>query len=716
VVNETPPFELLHPLLRHHIVNSLGWTTLRPLQERSISAILNRSHSLLIAPTAGGKTEAAIFPLLSQLLSFESTGFTILYICPLRALLNNLFERVDAYCSMVGLRAGLWHGDVSPYQRRKLLEHPPHILLTTPESLESMLISQKDVARKRLQNVQTVVVDEIHAFARDDRGTHMLAVLERIQVLAGKPVHRIALSATVGNPDELLAWFVNGSPGHLQVVQTTGDNPQIDVQLDFVGNLENAATVISRLHRGEKRLVFCDSRRRVEELGVLLRALGVETFLSHSSLSREQRNEAEKAFAESRDCVIVATSTMELGIDVGDLDRVVQIDSPSTVASFLQRLGRTGRRTGSTRNCLFLATTLRAFLQGSGLLRLWQEGYVEPILAPHFPAHLAAQQLIAMVLQEGRIAKNTCMERLNRVAAFAEIGPVNLKIILDHLILNTFFFEDAGFLTIGDSSQREFGHKNFLELVSAFTSPPIFTVLHGVRELGSIDQNLLWHLQSLNKKLLRLAGRDWQIVSIEWKSKVVYVTLSTEKGRPLWLGEGESLSFEICQSIRKCLMDDDLPPWLCIRGQEALAQARKDYEILRNSTSSCMITDRGLEWHTFAGGHLNDVISITLSSLMHSETQSNDFEIVILRETEATYEVLSEILAPLSKDDLLSCMQADPQWLRNLKFSECLPHQIAQRVFVKRLNIDKWEIFKSVLKPSLKQRNLLHQSQQSGSP
>lgn len=690
-MNDESSFELLHPLLRHHIVNSLGWTSLRPLQERSIKAILGGSHCLLIAPTAGGKTEAAVFPLLSQLLSSESPGFAVLYVCPLKALLNNLFERLAGYCSMVGLRAGLWHGDVSSSQRRKLVDHSPHILLTTPESLEAMLISQKGLARERLKNVRTVVVDEIHAFARDDRGIHMLAVLERIQALVGKPIHRIGLSATVGNPEELLQWLVNASPGDLEVVRSEGEKAETDVQLDYVGNLDNAATVISRLHRGEKRLVFCDSRRRVEELGVALRALGIETFLSHSSLSREQRLEAEKAFAESRDCVIVATSTLELGIDVGDLDRVIQIDSPNTVASFLQRLGRTGRRVGTTRNCLFLATSQQSFLQAAGLLRLWQNGYVEPITPPRFPAHLAAQQLIAMVLQEGRIAKNACFERLDRVDSFKSIDRPTMENILVHLVGNGFFFEDAGFLTIGDASQSEFGRKNFLELVSAFTSPPVFVVLHGTKELGSIDQNLLWNLQATDKRLLRLAGRDWEIASIDWKVRLVYVTPTQEKGRPMWLGQGESLSYELCQSIQNVLVEDETPAWLTRRGTEALSNARDGHQFLRTNATGCMNTERGLEWHNYAGGHLNLAISQALATKLHAVTQSNDFGIVIDRGAKASFATISEQLLEMSKEALLSHVRASPQWLANLKFSACLPERVAQRVFVERIHIEAWE-------------------------
>ena len=539
--------------------------------------------------------------------------------------------------------------------------------------------------------MRTVVVDEIHAFARDDRGIHMLAVLERIQALVGKPIHRIGLSATVGNPDELLHWLVNASPGHLEVVRSEGEKAEIDVQLDYVGNLDNAATVISRLHRGEKRLVFCDSRRRVEELGVALRALGIETFLSHSSLSREQRLEAEKAFAESRDCVIVATSTLELGIDVGDLDRVIQIDSPNTVASFLQRLGRTGRRVGTTRNCLFLATSQQSFLQAAGLLRLWQNGYVEPITPPRFPAHLAAQQLIAMVLQEGRIAKNTCFERLDRVASFKSIDRPTMEDILAHLVGNAFFFEDAGFLTIGDASQSEFGRKNFLELVSAFTSPPVFVVLNGTKELGSIDQNLLWNLQAADKRLLRLAGRDWEIASIDWKVRFVYVTPTQEKGRPMWLGQGESLSYELCQSIQNVLVGDETPAWLTRRGTEALSNARDEHQFLRTNATGCMNTERGLEWHNYAGGHLNLVISQALATTLPAVTQSSDFGIVIDRDAKASFATISERLLVMSREALLSHVRASPQWLANLKFSACLPERVAQRVFVDRLHIEEWE-------------------------
>src|SRR6266508_2420703 len=383
------PFDLLHPAIQHHVVNSLGWRALRPLQSATIAPILAGDHLIATAPTAGGKTEAAVLPLLSRMLSEDWRGLSVLYVCPLRALLNNLHQRLERYGQLVGRRVGLWHGDIGQPERNRLLAEPPDMLLTTPESLESMLVSTRIPRERWFAHVRAVVVDEAHAFAGDDRGWHLLAVLERITRLAGREVQRIALSATLGNPDELVAWLTATCHRPARVVSPPAEaGPSSDVALDYVGSLANAALVISRLHRGEKRLVFVDSRARAEQLAVALRDHDVTTFVSHGSLGIGERRAAEQAFAEERDCVIVATSTLELGIDVGDLDRVIQIDAPPTVAAFLQRLGRTGRRPDTARQALLLATGDDALLRAAAVLLRWAEGYVEPINAYPHPIHV----------------------------------------------------------------------------------------------------------------------------------------------------------------------------------------------------------------------------------------------------------------------------------------------------------------------------------------
>src|SRR3954468_3929568 len=412
-------FDRLHPALQHQVVNALGWRSLRPVQELAIETALEGANLLVLAPTAGGKTEAAFFPLISEALAGSWGGLAVLYVSPIKALLNNQQARLERYYGLVGRRAAVWHGDVSASAKKQILADPPDCLLTTPESLEVMLVSGSVRHDRLFADVRAVVVDEVHAFARDDRGWHLLALLQRIGRLAGRDLQRIGLSATVGNEDDLLAWLSAGSDRPRRVIRPPAvPEPPPEVQIDYVGHLDNAATVIAALHRGEKRLVFCDSRARVEQLAAELRFRRVETFVSHSSLGLEERQQAEPAFAQGRDCVIVATSALELGIDVGDLDRVIQIDAPGAVSSFLQRMGRTGRRPGMARNCLFLATSGEALLRAAGLVDLWAAGFVEPAVPPPEPLHI-----LALALQERGIGLAEWPDWVEAVPAFRDLGP-----------------------------------------------------------------------------------------------------------------------------------------------------------------------------------------------------------------------------------------------------------------------------------------------------
>ena len=197
-------FDRLHSALQHHIVNSLGWRSLRPVQELAIEATLDGSNCIVLAPTAGGKTEAAFFPLLSRTLEESWIGLSVLYVSPIKALLNNQEYRLRHYYDLVGRRIGVWHGDVTASQKKKVIAEPPDCLLTTPESLEVLLVSKSVPHEAFLRNVQAIVIDEVHAFASDDRGWHLLSLLSRISRIAQHDIQRIGLSATVGNPEFLV--------------------------------------------------------------------------------------------------------------------------------------------------------------------------------------------------------------------------------------------------------------------------------------------------------------------------------------------------------------------------------------------------------------------------------------------------------------------------------------------------------------------------------
>lgn len=559
--------------LEYHVANTLGWYDLRPLQKASIEPVRSGADCLLIAPTAGGKTEAATFPVLSRMVHEGWQGLSVIYVAPLKALLNNLLPRLEQYTGWLGRRVALWHGDIGDGERRRILSDPPDILLTTPESLEAMLVSRRVEHHLLFRSVRALIADEVHAFAASDRGWHLVAVLERLQRLCGQRIQRIGLSATLGNPDDVLRWLQGSNadvaaPARV-VVGEGGSSVEPDVALDFVGSVENAATVLSQMFLGEKRLVFCESRSQAEELAFALRSNRVETYVSHSSLSVDERRRSERAFAEGRDCVIVATSTLELGIDIGDLDRMIQLDSPRSVSSFLQRLGRTGRRAGSTRNALFLATDNDTLLRAAGMLHLWGTGFVEPVVPPPSPRHIAAQQLLALALQEGRFARSSWHEWWAGSHVMDGADEV-----LEYLVAQEFLVADGPWLFIGPRAEKEFGRRNFLELLSTFIADLEMNVLEGRREIGSIAPLSLTTQVIEGRKPLLLAGRAWIVDSIDWDRHVVVVREDLTKGRVRWGSVPMPESFEMVRARRDVLLGADPPVSLSQRAVARLAEVR----------------------------------------------------------------------------------------------------------------------------------------------
>ena len=672
-------FDQLHPAVQHHVVNTLGWPGLRPLQSEAIGPILAGEHVLALAPTAGGKTEAAVLPLLSQIATEGWRGLSVLYVCPLRALLNNLHPRIERYAEFVGLRAGLWHGDVGAGARNRIIADPPEILLTTPESLEAILMSTRRDHVEFFSGVRAVVVDEVHSFGGDDRGWHLLAVLERISALVGRDLQRIGLSATVGEPERLLRWLVGSSTGPARVVAPeSGFNLATpEVTLDHVGSIPNAATVISKLHAGEKRLVFCDSRARVEELSVELRNLGINTFVSHSSLALDERRRAEEAFSQASNCVIVSTSTLELGIDVGDLDRVIQIDSPTTVAGFLQRMGRTGRRQGTVRNALFLTTKPELELvRAAGLLSLWGTGYVEPVEGPPKPFHLLAQQVLAYVLQEGSIARSRWTEVVGRLPVFAEAIESGLGLrILDHLVDTGMLFDDgSGMLSMGPSGEKSYGHRHFMDLTSAFTSNPLFVVRHGSKEIGYLDPvSLLTPDRGFATVLL--SGHTWKITSVDWDRHCAWVEPIVADGRSKWMGDGQPLSAAVCDAIRNVLAGED-PPGVVLttRASERLDRLRASFRWVQPGKTAVTLGESGMRWWTFAGLHANASIMAGMGDLLGGTRPDNLF--IKLADDTATVESIRAHCAALDAESLpVSWIATD--LAANLKFTDCLPEDVA---------------------------------------
>ena len=676
-------FDRLHPALQHHIVNSLGWTSLHPLQEQAIGPVLDGDHALLLAPTAGGKTEAAVFPLLSRMLTEGWGGLSVLYVCPIKALLNNIESRLRAYGALVGRRVDLWHGDVGDARRRAIMREPPDLLLTTPESIEVMLVSSRSEPQVLFQNLEAVVVDELHAFAGDDRGWHLLAVLERVRRLSGREIQRLGLSATIGNPEALLEWLAPASSRPRRIIAPAGKVAKsASVYLDYVGGVRNAAKVVSALHRGEKRLVFCDSRARVEQMAAELRQAGTETFVSHSSLGLDERRRSEEAFSQGNDCVIVATSTLELGIDVGDLDRVVQMDAPATVASFMQRLGRTGRRPATTRNCLFLATTNDGFLKASGLLRLWLDGYVEPVVPPPEPFHIFAQQIMALALQEGRIGRATWRDWLGEMPAFGAMARGHLDEIVEFMLTRGVLYEDDGMLSLGVEGERVFGRRHFMELMSVFTSAPLFSVQHGRSELGLVHP-LSFQVRRTGPVVLLLAGRNWEVSHVDWDRRVAYVKATSEKGRSRWIGPGIHLGFDLCRAIRRVLDDGTIDIELSRRARSKLVEIRQDFSWV-DTTATTIVRDTAgaSRWWTFAGLRANTMLGELIGTHRLPTAREENLSIRLKDGTGA--EDLKGRLDQVDAEANDAVFPITDDAVDSLKFSACLPRGLAVRTLRER--------------------------------
>lgn len=642
---------------------------MRPTQLAAIEPIHTGSHCLLLAPTAGGKTEAAAIPILSRMLTEAWPGTSVLYICPIKALLNNLEHRLTHYAGLVGRRVEVWHGDISQSRKNRALRDAPDILLTTPESIEAMLISVRLDRPAWFGNLRAVIVDELHAFAADDRGWHMRSILHRLDQYLEKPLQRIGLSATVSNPNDLLAWFAPS--GNRTVVGSASVSTEADVTIDHVASLENAATVISRLHRGEKRLVFCDSRSSAEQLSSMLRAKEMRTFVSHASLSVAERKQAEAAFTEEKDCVIVATSTLELGIDVGDLDRVIQIDSPSSVSSFLQRMGRTGRRSGAMRNCLFLTTNDDAFMLALGVTQKWSEAWVEAAVPPAEPWSILAQQALVLVLERGEIPTMEAVQLLH--GSFPELATNDIISLVEHLVTKKFLDRSEGVVRVGAETERIYARGHYRDLLASFSGSMLLTGRHGSSEVGYIDPTVL--TGEKDNRLLLLAGRSWRVTEVDWSKRIVWLEPAQEGGKARWMGGARSLSRDVCQAIRMVIAKG-APQIVTLskRAQTALGILTEELPITMGTHFLMARSDSAQQrtW-TFAGTRANRTWAHR-ASIGGQKVRFDSFSV---------YAPGAQLTDP-EQGPLTFTNSEIANFAETIKFAECVPQYLLSRTIIAR--------------------------------
>ncbi len=600
--------------LQHAISSQLGFSELRPVQELAGEAILDGKNAVVLAPTAGGKTEASMFPVIGEMMREPPSGVGALYIAPIKALLNNQEGRLGDYTSMVGLDRFVWHGDAGQSQKRAFCETPTELLMTTPESLEVMLMSSRVPVPRLFKSLRFVVIDEIHAFAGTDRGAHLMSVLERLTAVSDHDVQRIGLSATIGNPEQIGKWLTGTSKRETVVIDPPKPKARRDIKIYLREDVSDFAAAAVREGRGKKSLFFCQSRALTETVADQMRDDEIDVFVHHGSVSKEERLAAEQRFATGTNACIVATSTLELGIDVGGLDLTFQANAPSSVSSFLQRMGRTGRRAGTVANMTFLCEDAVSVVQSTALVKLASRGWVERVKDETRAWPVLVHQILAMTQEHGGISAERCWLMLQRVPDFRGITEAEYLELIEHMKAEGYLLESGGLLSMGMTAEKAFGKKNFLELYAVFSSPVLFRVqTETKRDLGSLEQAFVDRLVDDMSTFL-LGGRAWQVININHSERIVRVRQAPRGKKPSWGGFlPQFLGFEVCQEMKAVLVSDEEYPFLDARANAALTEWRADLgELLKRADNELRYDNDAVTWWTFAGGRINQTLKYAL--------------------------------------------------------------------------------------------------------
>ncbi len=542
-------FSRLHDGVKDVISHRLGWSELRPVQEETCRAVADGSDVLVIAPTAGGKTEAALIPVIDGIMKGALPGVAALYLAPLKALINDQEERFSAFCLPNGLELAKWHGDVPKGDRAWKDEEAPHILMITPESLEVLLM--EPALSSDLKNLRYLIIDELHAFVESDRGVHMRVLLDRLDRLAGRNIQRIGLSATLGNPGEILSWLSGERHGRA-LVQIPA--PAREKHFTFVveEREKRRMQALARLIAGKKALVFVNSRSDAESITGALSGHVEQLLVHHSSLSPALRKEAEEAFSGEESACIICTSTLELGIDIGDLDVVVQVGPPGSVSSFLQRMGRSGRR-GKPPYVACMLKDAGELLCMVAVIESASRKEVEPLRPPEKPFSVLVQQILLELLRKRRSSRIRIRRFVRGLAPFTGIRGREIDVVLAHMKETGMLEQDGDVLMAGRGAEQAFGRSNWKDLYSVISGGGEFRAVTPDGEMvGKLDARFV---AARGGRSFSLGGRSWTCIkSDESHDLVVVVPGEGERSNVFWTGSQTGYSAVVCRAVEKILV------------------------------------------------------------------------------------------------------------------------------------------------------------------
>ena len=592
--------------IREYIYNH-SWESLREVQIAAAKTIFESDHDLLLtSSTASGKTEAAFFPILADLYDNPARGISVLYIAPLKSLINDQFERLNDLLFESGITVTHWHGDVAQSHKKKLLKDPSGILQITPESLESMLINRSNDIPRLFSELRYVVIDEIHTLTGSDRGNQIICQLCRISRLIGHSPRRIGLSATVGDAALAAKWLCGGDQRDCDVPQFAEpkfhwrlgmehfyiSNPEFDQTKNKdskntpKAELDPGYEYIYDSVRDKKAIVFSNSREETEYVCATLRQIAKKRsdedifLIHHGNLSAALRENAEKKMKDDEQrAVACATVTMELGIDIGRLERIIQNDAPNSVSSFLQRLGRSGRR-GQPPEMITvfreeepLPNTPLPQLIPWGLIRsiaitqlYIEERFIEPPSIKKMPMSLLFHQTLSILAASGELTAARLADRVLSLPPFSQVSKGDYKTLLVSM-LNANFIEltDEKTLIIGLVGEKLLSSFKFY---AVFADSEDFTVRCDSEEIGTITTP-----PPVGDRFA-LAGRVWEVTELDVARRLVYVKGVEGKMEISWPGDYGEIHTRILERMKQVLAEDTVYPYLCDNAKERLAKAR----------------------------------------------------------------------------------------------------------------------------------------------
>ncbi len=633
-------FERFAPFVREFIYRR-GWQSLHEVQEIAAHILLDTDYNLLIpSSTASGKTEAAFFPILSELSETDTPGIGVLYIAPLKSLINDQFDRITELCEEAGIPVHHWHGDVARSQKEKVLRDPRGVLQITPESLESLLMRRANDIPRLFAGLRYVIIDEIHTLTGTDRGNQILCLITRLSRLISSSPRRVGLSATIGDTSLAAAWLGVGSgretyvPAlpkgklrwrlgmeHFYIAAPAGDKsdpkklgPAVlpPVMFDGAGEVtpDPGYEYVYDATKGRRALVFSNSREETEYLTATLRQIAErrgepDAFLiHHGNLSASLREEAEAKMKDDELChVTCATVTMELGIDIGKLERVIQSGSPNTVSSFLQRLGRSGRRGDPPEMVMVFReeeplpnTPLPQLipwelLKAIAIVQLYiEERFIEPPVIRRCPYSLLFQQTLSVLSSAGALTPRALADRVLTLPPFTEVSKDEYRLLLSSMVAGEFLeMTEEKELMVGLLGERLTASFKFF---AVFKDAEDFTVRCGSDEIGTITS-----APPVGDRFA-LAGRVWEVEELDLPRKLIYVRAVKGKMEIAWPGDSGEVHTRIPERMRQVLLEDTEYPYLSPAALSRLKEARR---VARNTgmLTSPIVPLGGYTWALF---------------------------------------------------------------------------------------------------------------------